>query len=124
MIGDKLRKLRKEQGLTQYELADALGVTDSYISKVERNGARPGMRFVQNAARVLGVAVDDLLYKPAVARQPDGLVSVRIRSVVNVLTDAQAVELARELMRVATGALCTNCLAKREGRGDEHAYMP
>jgi transcriptional regulator with XRE-family HTH domain len=35
-FGLRLRKLRKEKGWTQVEMADALGVDRSYISDIER----------------------------------------------------------------------------------------
>ena len=38
-IGDLIRRLRREQGLTQLQLAGALGVTDKAVSKWERGGS-------------------------------------------------------------------------------------
>jgi transcriptional regulator with XRE-family HTH domain len=35
-FGERLRKLRKERGWTQVQMADALGVDRSYISDMER----------------------------------------------------------------------------------------
>jgi len=117
MIGDRLRNLRAEYNLTQRELADALGVCHTYISKIERGKAQPGAKFIRGCARVFGLRADDLQPNPAVTRRDDGCVIIRIPDVANVvLTYEQAVELARELMRVATGPLCTDCLTEREGR--------
>lgn len=36
-IGEMLRQARLEKGLTQEELADKVGTTKSYISKIENN---------------------------------------------------------------------------------------
>lgn len=36
-IGEMIRRLRKEKGLTQAALAKAIGVDESYISKIEAN---------------------------------------------------------------------------------------
>ena len=36
-IGPKLRELRQDGGLTQADLAKALGVSPSYVNLVERN---------------------------------------------------------------------------------------
>lgn len=35
LIGKNLRKFRKAKGLTQKDLAEAVGVTANYISKIE-----------------------------------------------------------------------------------------
>jgi HTH-type transcriptional regulator, competence development regulator len=36
-LGKKLRDLRRKSGLTQHELAEQVGVDDSYISKIEND---------------------------------------------------------------------------------------
>ena len=38
-LGVVLQELRKEQGLTQKELADKCGITKNYISKIENNAS-------------------------------------------------------------------------------------
>ena len=40
-IGENIRKLRKSQGLTQKELANKLGKTPQYISKLEKDINHP-----------------------------------------------------------------------------------
>jgi len=39
MLGVKLRELRKENGLTQNQLAEKCGTTKSYISRIENNAS-------------------------------------------------------------------------------------
>ena len=34
-FGERLRKIRKEKGLTQHELADLVPVSDSFVAKLE-----------------------------------------------------------------------------------------
>lgn len=41
-VGDRIRQLRHEAGLTQRQLAETLGVTPSYISKLENGTEEPG----------------------------------------------------------------------------------
>lgn len=41
MFGDKLRQLREEKGVTQQQLADALGITKSAISNYECGAREP-----------------------------------------------------------------------------------
>ena len=38
-IGVMLQELRKEQGMTQEQLADKVGTTKSYISRIENNAS-------------------------------------------------------------------------------------
>jgi DNA-binding XRE family transcriptional regulator len=39
MLGVKLQELRKENGLTQNQLAEKCGTTKSYISRIENNAS-------------------------------------------------------------------------------------
>lgn len=61
-FGVALRRLRREAGVTQRELADRIGVDFSYISKVE-NGrvSPPAADTVVQIANALGVGSEELL---------------------------------------------------------------
>ncbi len=58
--GTRVRDLRKQQGMTQGELAGKVGVTQSFISDLEYNKKFPGMPTLTKIAEVLGVTVNDL----------------------------------------------------------------
>lgn len=60
-ISEKMRSLRKEQNLTQRELAAKLYVTPSTVSKWENGVAVPDIYAVTNMADVFGVPVTELL---------------------------------------------------------------
>ncbi|QHC13915.1 helix-turn-helix domain-containing protein [Bacillus velezensis] len=47
-IGDIIKQIRKEENLTQKEFSYKLGVSDSYISKIEKNKAYPSLKFLKN----------------------------------------------------------------------------
>ncbi|MDM8520929.1 helix-turn-helix transcriptional regulator [Anaerolineales bacterium HSG6] len=59
-FGEKLRTLRTQQGLTLQQVADAVGATNSYISKMERGQSLPTIDLALKIARFFEVTVDDL----------------------------------------------------------------
>lgn len=64
-FGQRVRALRAEQLLTQQELADQVGVSVSYISKVETEnlhfGDYPSEKFIHKLAHELDADEDELL---------------------------------------------------------------
>lgn len=59
-LGPRLRALRTARGLTLRELAGRAGVTESFLSQVERGVASPSIASVQRIARGLGLSIADL----------------------------------------------------------------
>ncbi|MDE6585049.1 MAG: helix-turn-helix domain-containing protein [Clostridia bacterium] len=60
-FGDFLYTLRKEKGMTQAELAEALGVTNKAVSKWETGEAMPETGLLLPISEIFGVSVDELL---------------------------------------------------------------
>ena len=58
---EKLQQLRKTQGITQEELAQALYVSRTAISKWESGRGYPNIDSLKSIARFYGVTIDDLL---------------------------------------------------------------
>lgn len=56
-----IRSLREARGLTQRQLADAIGVTDKAVSKWESGRGLPDISLVDALAGALGVSVAELL---------------------------------------------------------------
>ena len=57
-LGDKLKDLRKQKGLTLEKLADLAGLSKSYLWELEnRESQRPSAEKLTSLADVLGVAV-------------------------------------------------------------------
>jgi transcriptional regulator with XRE-family HTH domain len=54
-FGAKLARLRELKGLTQVQLAERLGVSQSLIAYYERRATNPSLSFIEKAASVLGV---------------------------------------------------------------------
>ena len=63
-FGDKVRQLRKDKALTQPELAQAMGIEQSYLSKLENGKSLPSNDVLNRVLDVfsieLGELVDDL----------------------------------------------------------------
>lgn len=77
-FGDRLRELREARPFTQRELAERLGVSVSYISKIENErlhfGDYPSEKFIHKLAAELKADEDELLLLtnrvPPSIRQP------------------------------------------------------
>lgn len=57
----KLQELRKQNGLTQEELAKKLFVSRTAVSKWESNRGYPGIESLKNISKLFSVSLDDLL---------------------------------------------------------------
>jgi transcriptional regulator with XRE-family HTH domain len=60
-IGARLSSLRKAKGLTQIDVAAALDITQTLISKYERGDLLMHGELIAQFAAVLGVSADDIL---------------------------------------------------------------
>ena len=61
LLGNRIKELRKQRGLTQNAFADALHVSFQAVSNWERGIAPPELENLINIATYFGVLVDDLL---------------------------------------------------------------
>lgn len=59
--GTLIKNLRIEQGLTQNQVAETLGVTPGYISNVENNRTAMSLRILTYYARLVGCSLDSLV---------------------------------------------------------------
>ena len=57
---NRLRELREEKGLTQEELAKALGVTRQTIIAIERGKYDPSLKLAFRIARFFGRGIEDI----------------------------------------------------------------
>ena len=60
-LDEKLVHLRKEKGLTQLELAEAVNVSRQAVSKWESGGGMPSTENLRGLSELYGVPVDYLL---------------------------------------------------------------
>ena len=67
-LGDNLKRLRIDRGMTQGDLSNKSGVALGQISKIERNKADPTAKTIRHLIDALGCSADRLLYD----REQDG----------------------------------------------------
>ena len=60
-IDQNIRHLRKQRGLMQEQLAEALGVSTGAVSKWERGAATPELKYIMEMANIFGVSTDTLI---------------------------------------------------------------
>lgn len=60
-IGERITQLRKQQNLSQDELAKKAGVSRTIIGNYERNTNRPSIEVLIKLAKVFNVSVDFLI---------------------------------------------------------------
>lgn len=60
-IGLRIRRLRKESGMTQVELAEALGTHQTSLSQIERGIRGVGVRQILRLSKALRVPAEKLL---------------------------------------------------------------
>ena len=63
-VGEQLRRLRSERGLTLAALAESTGISTSTLSRLENGQRRPTLELLLAIARVHRVALDDLIGLP------------------------------------------------------------
>lgn len=60
-IGKKISTLRKEENMTQMELADRMGISFQAVSNWERGNSMPDISKLPELAEIFGVTLDELL---------------------------------------------------------------
>jgi transcriptional regulator with XRE-family HTH domain len=67
-VGQRIKKERLERGMTQRELAVAVGITVPYMSKIEAGKETPTDKKIVKLAEILGLNPDELIL--AAGRMP------------------------------------------------------
>ena len=72
-IGETLRAIRIERGLTLRQVAEGAHVSISYLAEIERGEKDPSSRVLESVAGGLGIEVVDLLLRVATTLEPKTL---------------------------------------------------
>ncbi len=101
-VGLKIKDERKRRGLTQRDLADATGLSEQFISNLERGQRHPGTKTLRAIAGVLKIQPAELYSDMPSTHNPLDPVLAKLGSI---LKDASAedrarvVDVARSLVR-------------------------
>lgn len=76
LFGETLKKLRKEKGLSQIQLASLMFVNNSTIARWESGVRLPDAAMITRLSRILGVDVGTLLISAAESDESPGIIMV------------------------------------------------
>ena len=95
-IGNLIEKKRKEQNLTQAQLAEKLGVSNKTVSKWENGKCMPDYGVIQPLCTELGVTVSELM--DGEEQAPDSIRAYDDEQILDLLKRTQALESQRETL--------------------------
>jgi transcriptional regulator with XRE-family HTH domain len=89
-LATRLVQLRKQKGLSQQALADAVGLHVTQIKRYESGATQPSLEALKKIAITLGVTADFLLFDEA-ERGPDDELRLQFEAVSQLPPEEQAV---------------------------------
>ena len=81
-LAERLVVLRKQKGLTQQALADALGLHITQVKRYEAGSSQPSLEALKKIAQTLRVTTDSLIFEPE-ELEPDEDLRLQFRAVSN-----------------------------------------
>ena len=60
-LGQNLKRIRLDKGITQTSIAKALGADRSFVSNIENGKTNPTLSTISSLAKALGVSTTELL---------------------------------------------------------------
>ena len=104
-FGAFVAQLRKEQNMTQKDLADRLGVTDKAVSKWETGKGFPDVKLLEPLAQALGISLVELIRSER--QQVDHLTVQEADALVSQAMDQSERTTARRYLRLLKWLLVT-----------------
>ncbi len=80
--GDRIRQLRKHEGMTQEQLALKLHISDRYLRKIENGEKGPSIDILVEISALFGVSLDYII----MGRQPQDNLKQRLHTVIQNLS--------------------------------------
>lgn len=81
-LGQKLKALREEYGLTQAQLASLANVTAGLIGQIEQGKVQPSLKTLEKLSEVMGVSPCYFIMEPCSVDQMLGLMSPELRELI------------------------------------------
>lgn len=114
-VGEFIREQRRNSRLTLRKLAELAGVSDPYLSQIERGLRRPSAEILQAIARALRISAETLYVKAGILEEDPNLdlraqimkdpsITERQRQMLLEIYEAFRAETARERRRRSKGA--------------------
>lgn len=88
-IGQRIRKYRKVNNLSQEALAEKIGISTTHMSHIETGNTKLSLAVLVNLSLALGVSTDDLLF----SQSPDSKSSLMDKTI-EILESCNSQELA------------------------------
>jgi len=60
-FGNKIRKLREDNGYKQYDFAFDCNISEAYYGRIERGEFSPSLKIINKIAKALGIPISELL---------------------------------------------------------------
>ena len=124
-MGAMIARKRKENGMTQAQLAAVMNVTDKAVSKWERDLSCPDVNSLSRLAEALGVTVDELLRAKAAPEKSEtgeivgtvlGALPVAMGVAVTVLSFLGALETGAAITMLGIGLASAGIALLQKGR--------
>ncbi len=133
-MGMTIASLRREQGMTQAELAAKMGVTDKAVSKWERELSCPDIKSLPKLAEILGISVDKLMQAEAPGpeerkndRRIHGIAMLVFKAValamgiaVTVLSSMGAIDMDTGFTLLGIGLACVGICLLQDGNNGQN----
>lgn len=76
-IGQRVRKFRKAQGLSQEQLAERVGISVTHMSHIETGNTKLSLSVLVDLAAALHTGTDELLFETPVNQKKKGLEEIQ-----------------------------------------------
>lgn len=91
VVGDRIRILRTEKGLSQEDLAHKAGVSTSHVGKLERGQKNPSLSSIEKVTNALEITLEDLFkyIQPSFGEFDNTTLSLLINKLATLSVDEQ-----------------------------------